>query len=62
MITGIAVLTLITFFVPPTLSAKLTIGAVDLILLCAYLIHFDSTLPPSEAIPRLGILLNCSSF
>lgn len=50
---GIVVLTLITFFIPPTASAKLTLGAVNLILLCSYLIHFDSILPPSESVPRI---------
>jgi len=48
---GIAVLTLISFFIPPTASAKFTIGAVNLILLC--LLHFESILPPSESVPRI---------
>ena len=36
----------------------MTIGAVNLILLCAYLIHFDTILPPSSSVPHIGNYYN----
>jgi hypothetical protein len=56
----ITLLTLATFFLPPSSSGKITIGLLDLLILCLYLIYFAVTLPPtgSEA-PLVGI---CISF
>ena len=59
---AIIVLTLITFFIPPTASSKMTIGAVNLILLCAYLIHFDTILPPSSSVPHIGNYYNIYKY
>ena len=51
----IALLTIVTFILPPNASEKIFIGLVDLIILSIYLIYFSILIPPmGDHIPFIG--------
>jgi len=55
-ITVIALLTIVSFFLPPNATEKILIGVINLLILSLYLLYFSAILPPmGDHMPFIGM-------
>lgn len=46
---GLMILTLASLFIPPMVSSRVTVGVMNMILLCGFMLYIHSTVPSGEA-------------
>ena len=55
-LTVIALLTIVSFFLPPNANEKILIGVINLLILSLYLLYFSAILPPmGDHMPFIGM-------
>lgn len=59
---AVAVLCLLAFFIPPTSSAKLLIGAIQGLLICGQLVYFDGSLSVNQGPTPLIVIFYADSL